>query len=142
VCTDSTVELFFVPGEDPEKGYFNLETNCGGTFLFRFQTIPRKNAVCVSPEHCASIKIAASMPRIVEPETAEPTTWTLEYRMPLAFLGKYRDVVRPGPGVVWRANVYKCADRTSHPHWLTWSKVDLPKPDFHVPRFFGAFRFE
>ena len=27
--------------------------------------------------------------------------------------------------VSWRANFYKCADASSHPHWLTWPPVGL-----------------
>jgi len=44
--------------------------------------------------------------------------------------------------VTWRANFYKCADSTSHPHWLTWSPVDHPTPHFHLPAFFGTLEFE
>ena len=47
----------------------------------------------------------------------------------------------PEPGVGWRANLYKCADDSSHPHWLTWAHVDNPTPDFHLREFFGILRF-
>ena len=57
-------------------------------------------------------------------------------------LEKYAQVTHPQPGGIWRANFYKCADKTSHPHWLTWSVVDKPRPDFHVPQFFGILEFE
>jgi hypothetical protein len=40
------------------------------------------------------------------------------------------------------ANFYKCADQTSHPHWLTWASVDYPQPKFHLPEFFGRLVFE
>ena len=36
-----------------------------------------------------------------------------------------------------RANFYKCGDKTAHPHYLSWSPIDTPKPDFHRPEFFG-----
>jgi hypothetical protein len=51
-------------------------------------------------------------------------------------------VEKPGPGVTWRANFYKCADKTSHPHWLTWAPVNYPKPKFHLPEYFGRIEFE
>jgi hypothetical protein len=41
----------------------------------------------------------------------------------------------------WRVNFYKCADRTSHPHWLTWAPVDSPAPNFHLPDAFGIMEF-
>ena len=43
VWKDSCVELFFTPGEDLSPGYFNLETNCGGTALFHYQKSPGKD---------------------------------------------------------------------------------------------------
>ena len=44
-------------------------------------------------------------------------------------------------GQTWRANFYKCADASVFPHWLTWSRVGLPEPDFHQPAFFGTLEF-
>ena len=110
--------------------------------LLHFQKIPRQDQVPLAEKALSQIKIAHSLPKSIDPEIADPVTWTLEYRLPLAILGDYRAVQKPAPGVVWRANFFKCADQTSHPHWLTWSLVDKPRPDFHVPKFFGVLKFE
>lgn len=143
VCRDSCVEFFFTPGPDVSKGYFNLEMNCGGIMLMHFQIVPREREASMTPEDFEQIEVAHSMPRQVEPEITAPTVWTVEYRLPLAILAPYfPDLVRPAPGVTWRANFYKCGDETSKPHWLTWSYVDRPQPDFHVPESFGTLRFE
>lgn len=144
VCRDSCVEFFFTPGTDTSQGYFNLEMNCGGTMLFNHQLAPGKDQVRIAADDLAQVEVATSMPRIVDPEITKPTRWTAEYRLPLAILDKYFPIVpvKPAPGVTWRANVYKCADATSHPHWLTWSYVDKPKPNFHVPAFFGTLEFK
>ena len=141
VWKDSCVEFFFTPGEDVSLGYFNLEVNCGGTALFHFQKIPRKDARSIDVADMEQIEIAHSLPKVVEPEITMPTTWTIEYRLPIALLEKHFQVIRPAPGVVWRANFYKCGDDTSHPHWLTWSVIDKPEPDFHLPQFFGVLEF-
>ena len=42
------------------------------------------------------------------------------------------------PGGVLYANFYKCGDDTPQPHFISWSPIDLPKPDFHAPQFFGV----
>ena len=34
-------------------------------------------------------------------------------------------------------NFYKCADDTEFPHFVSWSPIDLPSPNFHCPEFFG-----
>lgn len=142
VYKDSCVEFFFTPGEDISIGYFNLEVNCGGTALFQFQKIPRKDPVKVSTEDFEKIRIAHSLPEIIDPEIKDTVSWTLEYRIPVEILSHYCQVIPPAYGVQWKANLYKCADSSSHPHWLTWSKVDAPKPDFHRPEFFGTLEFK
>jgi hypothetical protein len=141
VWKDSCVEFFFTPGEDVSLGYLNLEVNCGGTALFHFQKAPRTDLRPVEAADLEQVEIAHSMPKIVDPEIAKPVTWTIEYRIPFAVIARYCRVDKPAPGVVWRANFYKIADDTSHPHWLTWSVVDKPKPDFHQPAYFGVLRF-
>ena len=142
VWLDSCVEFFFTPGTDISQGYFNIEINCGGTMLFYHQLARGVDAVAVTDADCDRVEIFHSEPKIVDPEKQEPTTWVIEYRVPIDMLAKYAEVVRPAPGVQWRANFQKCAGKTSHPHGLTWSLIDTPKPDFHRPEFFGTLEFK
>jgi len=140
VCQDSCVEFFFAPCGDKTTPYFNIEINCGGMMLFKYQ--PPGGFVWVEDSEYNQVEIAASMPRHVDPEMTDPVTWTVEYRFPFEMLTTYRPIEKPAPGVIWKANLYKCADQTSHPHWLSWSPIDLPKPKFHVPQFFGTLEFQ
>lgn len=142
VCQDSCVEFFFTPNGDLSKGYFNLEMNCGGTALFAFQQAPRKGTISIPESEYNKIKVAHSLPKIVDPEIEIPVTWTVEYRIPIEIMEKYCPVTFPASKVTWQANFYKCADRTSHPHWLAWSRVDFPTPQFHLPESFGVLEFE
>jgi hypothetical protein len=142
VWEDSCVEFFFTPASDVSKGYFNLEMNCGGTMLFHFQPGAGKDRIVISKSDCNKIRRTHSLPRIVDPQIDEPVTWTVAYRIPISLLKRYCQVVTPAPQVEWRANFYKCADKTSHPHWLTWSPVDYPTPNFHLPQSFGILKFE
>lgn len=141
VWEDSCCEFFFTPGKDIDKGYFNLEMNCGGTLLLHFNKVARKDMVEVDVADCKKIEISASLPPIIDPEITEPTTWMLEYKIPIAILEKYTTVEKPATGVTWKGNFYKCGDKTSQPHWLTWSVVDEPDPNFHVPESFGSLEF-
>ena len=144
VCTDSCVEFFVSPRAD-SLAYFNFEINCGGTMLLRScpdpQQTPPGRATNVSASDGATIQMAHSMPKIVEPEITEPTMWTVEYHVPFELFSSYLNAEPPVPGSQWRANFYKCGDKTSHPHWGSWAPVDVPSPSFHQPKFFQAIHF-
>ena len=45
-------------------------------------------------------------------------SWSLEYHVPWSLFAKYHKTPAPTKGTVYRANLYKCADQTSHPHWV------------------------
>lgn len=142
VWGDSCVELFFSPDPNLPERYFNLEVNCGGTPLFHYNIIPRKEVKNLDIKDIRKVEIAHSLPQIIDPEIVEPVTWTIEYRIPIKILKKYSNVASPKPGIIWRANFYKIADLTSNPHYLTWSFVNQKEPDFHLPQFFGKLKFE
>ncbi|MDE7147331.1 MAG: hypothetical protein K2O20_02960, partial [Duncaniella sp.] len=42
-----------------------------------------------------------------------------------------------GKPIELRGNFYKCASGTSQPHYLSWTPVPTPEPDFHQPQHFG-----
>ena len=142
VYEDSCVEFFFSPGEDIDRGYFNFEANCKGIYLFQYHPKNDGSKGSFTEKEYNQITISHSLDRDAEVESTEPETWTLEYKIPFSILSKYIPVVMPKPGVVWRANFYKCADKTSHPHWLTWAPVEHPTPNFHLPEYFGRLTFE
>jgi hypothetical protein len=142
VCKDSCVEFFFTPGSDIAQGYFNLEMNSIGAMLLYHQKgrgIDRRD---VDVNDCRKIKVASSFSVPTNKEIQRDLTWFVEYSLPLSILPAYAPVKKPAPGVEWRGNFYNCGDETSNPHYLTWSKVDLPKPDFHRPEFFGKIIFD
>ena len=140
VWKDSCVEFFFTPGENRRFGYFNLEINCSGHALFQFW----ENGVVteISKKDFGRIEIYHTLPKIIVEEIVSPLTWFVEYRLPVEILKKYTRVTKPEPGKKWRINLYKCADETSHPHWLMWAKIDNDKPNFHLPEYFGELNFE
>lgn len=120
-----------------------METNCGGVQKFRFNSLENdKKKNKVKDEDYKKMKVAHSLPKINEPEIKEKITWFIEYKIPFSLLKKYYKMNIPKTGTIWKANFYKCADKTSHPHWLTWNKVEYPKPNFHLPQFFGTLLFQ
>ncbi|MEN8127206.1 MAG: carbohydrate-binding family 9-like protein [Planctomycetota bacterium] len=142
IWKDSCVEFFFAPYSGQGTSYLNLEVNCCGVPLMQHHDGPRTGSCFLNVEQCQQIEIAASMQGPIEKEITEPLTWTLEYRLPYEILTAYPEFEKPAPGVCWRANFYKCADDSSHPHWLAWSLINRQQPDFHRPEFFGVLQFE
>jgi len=141
VCQDSCVEFFFSPSEDISAGYFNLEMNCGGTALLHYHPAKGKKVRETTASEFRSAEIRTSLPKIVDPELKGPLRWTLEARIPFKLLQKIHPFPTPEPNTVWQGNFFKCADKTSRPHWLTWAEVDHPTPAFHIPKSFGKLEF-
>ena len=54
----------------------------------------------------------------------------------------FRHQLKGFKGMTAHANFYKCGDLQHTPHFLSWNKIDLPKPCFHCPEFFGKIMFE
>lgn len=142
VSGDSCVEFFFSPDSDTPEKYFNLEINAGGTPLIFYVSKPWDEFVKLEADDIEQIEIAHSLPAVIDPEITEATTWTIEYRIPLAMLKKFSNVTPPQAGTVWKANFYKTGSRTSNPHYFTWNFVDNPTPNFHLPQFFGTLKFK
>lgn len=142
VCQDSCVEFFVAP---PFPGYFNFEMNCGGavlTYYVRDNTRTGagfKDYAVIPDEWMKELKIFHTMPERVEPEVTEPTIWRVGFHIPFGFLRHYGEFATPRAGTFWRANAYKCGDRTSHPHWLSWNPVR--ELNFHLPEDFGVLEF-
>lgn len=142
VSGDSCVEFFFSPDSNEPLKYFNLEINAGGTPLIYYISKPWTEFVKLEAPDIKQIEIAHSLPSVVDPQITEPVTWTIEYRIPLSMLKKFSNVTNPAPGVIWKANFYKTGSRTSNPNYLTWNFVDNPRPNFHLPQFFGVLKFQ
>ena len=143
VCTDSCVEFFVQPKAG--KGYFNFEVNAGGTLLLYYVEDPTRTGQGLAkftpvPEAWGRrVEIRPSLPPVVDPERAEPLAWHVSYKVPFALFEAFAGEVGKG-GAVWRANFYKCGEKTSHPHWLSWSPVTAL--NFHLPACFGELALE
>jgi hypothetical protein len=140
---DSCVEFFVRPKSG--KGYFNFEFNCGGnlhsSYILDNTRTPNgfKDIDFLAKTELRQVKIYHSLPKIVDPEITKPTDWTIQFFVPFSLLEKHVGKIGFPAGQEWRANFYKCADHTSHPHWASWQP--LSKRDFHMPQHFGAIKF-
>ena len=140
VCKDACVEFFVRPKAD--KGYLNFENSGGGSQLcYYIEDAERrpdgfKKFTKLPDEWMKQTKILHSLPARVEPEMAEPTHWRLALTIPRSVIEAYVGPTGKWAGQTWRANFFKCADDSSHPHWASWSPVE-GQLNFHQPQYFG-----
>lgn len=144
VCRDSCVEFFVEPAG--RNGYINFEINCSGILLCQHVLDPRRenggslgNARPLTQEEIKGLRIFHTMPDRIPVEITEPVRYRVGFFLPFELFHTVMGTETPAPGVVWRGNVYKCADETSHPHWGCWQPV--PELNFHNPAAFGELRF-
>lgn len=136
VWQDSCVE-FFISLDG--TWYYNFEFNCVGTKLLGYRKI-RPEFTHGSPEIMDSIAVRPSLGSEPIALREGDIRWSLEASIPVSAF--FRDEIRDLSGLVARANFYKCGDALPTPHFLSWSPIDAPDPDFHLPAFFGEIRFE
>jgi hypothetical protein len=142
VYRDSCVEFFAEP--IPGRGYFNLESNAGGTLHCRHIRDPQRlgdgfvDADLLTPEELARIAVTTSLPRTVSPEITTPLVWTVDLAIPFDLYAR-RLGAPVGPGQTWRANCYSCAEECSQPHWASWAPIG-ERLEFHQPDRFGTLR--
>lgn len=128
VWEDSCVEFFIMTADG--KHYINIEMNCIGTILAARRT-GRHDAVHFDAEKMSAIRHFTSLPHETIDSRAVGQSWWGVEVIPFETLG-----FSEKPASI-RSNLYKCGDKCDKVHFLSWSPIGLPNPDFHCPNFFG-----
>jgi hypothetical protein len=131
VWEDACVE-FFVSFDD--RGYYNLEFNCIGTALAGFGK-EKGSRVRIEETIIRKMKYSSCISN-----TAENIYWELTVAIPLEVFTHHN--LTPLKGKEGKANFYKCGDALPQPHFVAWSNIEAPQPNFHLPQFFGNLLFE
>ena len=130
VWQDSCVEFFIKQGGE----YRNFEFNSLGICL----------SAIGSDRHARKFLNEANLARILRwpslkleslPSEDQPSEWSLTIAIPLELIGLETDNV-------FMANFYKCGDETKVPHYISWSPIKTPSPDFHRPEYFSLLELE
>lgn len=138
VWTDSCVEFFIAPDEGL---YYNFETTCIGRMLLAGRKSRNEDLQYAPAEVLASVKRFPTYP-FGEPfaEREGDNRWSLTLAIPPQAL--FRHALTDWSGFTARMNLYKCGDKLSHPHFLSWRPIQTESPDFHRPEFFEEVTFE
>ncbi len=122
VCADSCMEFFFTPNT-VDKDYINIEMNAAGISL-----------TCIGEKRGNRPRLNIEGEGVIVETLIRPERgWEVMLYVPYSFAEKYFSKVEK----TFRANFYKCGDKTDLPHYSTWNPVLLEKPDYHQPSFFG-----
>lgn len=129
VWEDSCVEVFVA--NPCGEGYFNFEVNCVGALLAASRR-SRTEANMFDSERLAKVRRYGSLPHEKIDSKGEEQRWWMVEIIPFEVLGL------EGAPEQLRANFYKCGDNCERTHFLSWSPIALPTPNFHCPDFFGT----
>lgn len=131
VWQDSCCEFFV---SDPCDGtYYNFEMNCIGTLLVSKRK-SREDCVHYTADKLKKVKRFTSLERKQVEINDKEFSWSVGMFIPFSLIGIDKHHIPTS----LKANFYKCGDLTAHTHFLSWSPIDTPKPDFHRPDFFGT----
>jgi hypothetical protein len=119
-----------------EKEYINFEFNCAG-ICHAARGEGRNNRVLLSLDEYKNIRRHSTVERGIFDEKEGIFEWELNVAIPFEVMGLDPDNL---PDKI-KGNFYKCADGTANPHYVTWSPINLPSPDYHCPGFFGDIFF-
>lgn len=137
VWEDACVEFFSIPAGDGI--YYNMECNCAGTLLIGAGA-GRANRQRAPQEVLDQVQRWSSLGRESFEERQGPCSWEVALMIPWSAFFLHH--IQSLQGKTIRANFYKCGDKLQTPHFLSWNPIELPKPDFHCPAFFGTLHFD
>ncbi len=121
VYLDSCMEFFFKP--DPlDLNYLNFEINPKGVMHLGLGSGRHGRELLYTDRQIFNIVT-----------NVRNDGWSVKLYIPHSFLYEHFEKL----GTVCKGNFYKCGDATDHVHYGSWSEVEVPAPDFHVPDFFG-----
>jgi hypothetical protein len=136
VCEDSCVEFFVSPEDDGI--YYNFEFNPIGTALMG-SGHGRHDSARTDPAVVDGIRRLTTMGNEPFSEISGDMRWSITVAIPLETFFHHK--VGSLAGKTFRANFYKCGDKLTTPHFVTWNPVETEKPDYHRPEYFGMLKF-
>lgn len=131
IWEDSCVEFFMQ--REGEKRYRNFEGNPLGALIAAHRE-SKETAQNLVSEMPAIVRHTTIRHRYDE-NGNQVSDWTLYLEIPKKAMGFAENESLSGQKI--RANFYKCGDNTEEPHFLSWSPIDAPQPNFHIPQCFG-----
>ncbi len=129
VHTDSCMEIFLNVFPEKSNLYLNFETNSNGAYCSGVGE-GRHNRLKTLYEYGMAPKIEI---------TKTDEMWQAKMTIPRELIKAVYGDDKLSSGDYMLGNIYKCGEFGENVHFLSWSEIDTPSPDFHRPEFFGKF---
>ena len=113
------------------ENYYNFEINAIGAILGQYGK-NRSDRVFLEPEKLKSIYVKSSLGNKPFGLKDEVTDWEIEVEIPFSLFSK--NELKSLYSLIF--NIYKCADKSPHRHYMYLHEIKTEKPDFHRPEFF------
>lgn len=127
VYLDSTVEAFlqFMPRQN--NHYFNFEINSNGAMLAQFGSNQQERTF-FTKEQIKQCTIETKK---------EKEFWWVQLMIPISLLQQIQPEFSLEKNMPIRCNFYKICQSREFEHYASYSPIDNPIPNFHLPEFFA-----
>ena len=138
VWEDSCCEFFC---DFDGKGYYNLETNCIGTQVFGWGESMKDRELAAKSRIRADASIINKIRKksTLGSKQFDVKIGNFNYDIVMVIPADvfYKNNITFEKGLKFKANFYKCGDKTPDMHFLSWNPIKFDSPNFHLPKFFG-----
>ena len=137
VFKDSCVEFFINLFPKETEEYFNIEMNAIGTIKMGYGI--KRTRSYLTETDLSDMKVIST---VKEPVIGfyGSDHWKLYCAIPIGLLEKIANKKFKADEAI--GNFYKCGDETEFKHYGMWNIINNPKPDFHLPEYFGKIIFD
>lgn len=132
VYKDSAMEAFFQLNPEHDNGYINLELNSAGVLRAQFGET-RDERLFFTEEQMKKCHIEHGTEQI----SPEQSLWWVQILLPLSVIRDFYGELELTEGTRFRCNFFKLAESAEIEHYASYSPIEHPVPNFHLPEFFA-----
>ncbi|WP_312101703.1 carbohydrate-binding family 9-like protein [Lachnoclostridium sp.] len=127
VYQDSGLEIFINFGPDNQKfEYLNFEMNANGAMLSHCGTIKNRRKISDVTSYHAICKAELN-----------DNDWNILLKIPMELICTFNEGRPLKQGDKFAFNCYKISEDPSIEHYASYSPIQNPVPNFHLPQFFA-----
>lgn len=137
VYKDSALEAFFQLNPEHNNGYINLELNSAGVLRAQFGET-RDEREFFTSEQMEKCVIEHGRNQDVQNQNIQNHDyWWVQILLPFSVMEDFYGKIDLTEGTRLRCNFFKLAEAAEIEHYASYSPIEHPVPNFHLPEFFA-----